>query len=161
MRDSLSKFTSLNFAIHTLAQPKTVSSSNYFSFVIHTYSSETDGRIKDIKCDSSLVSRPTSTSGGAATTDFYKCVVTREDGYDNNEVLRTFDEFVELYQLLLKTYPALRFGQTPPLVKFKETRNPSKRRLCVEQLIGEIVDLQAEISQVLIDYFFLVIQVIF
>ncbi|RNA20111.1 phosphatidylinositol 4-phosphate 3-kinase C2 domain-containing subunit alpha-like [Brachionus plicatilis] len=37
IHDSLGKFASINFAIHTLAQPKTVSSSNYFSFVAHIF----------------------------------------------------------------------------------------------------------------------------
>lgn len=37
IHDSLGKFASINFAIHTLAQPKTVSSSNYFSFVTHIF----------------------------------------------------------------------------------------------------------------------------
>lgn len=34
--DSLSTFTLFNFAIHTLAQPKTTNSSNMFSFITHT-----------------------------------------------------------------------------------------------------------------------------
>ena len=37
IHDSLGKFASINFAIHTLAQPKTVSSSNYFSFNTHIF----------------------------------------------------------------------------------------------------------------------------
>lgn len=37
IHESLSKISTLNFAIHTLAQPKTLSSTNYFSFVTHIY----------------------------------------------------------------------------------------------------------------------------
>ncbi len=143
IHESLSKFASFNFAIHTLAQPKTVNSSNYFSFVTHTYNAETDGRIVNIALD-----EQSSTDAG------FKCVITRETEYDSNEVFRSFDEFCELYQLLLRTFPTLRLVETPPLARFKEHKQLARRKQCIYLLLKDLMGLQAEISQSDIVYTF-------
>lgn len=136
IHESLSRFPSFNFAIHTLAQPKTVSSGNYFSFVTHTFNLETDGRIVNVTLDEENA------------VDTFKVVVTRETEYDSNEVYRTFDEFCELYQLLTKTFPSLRLTETPPFNRFKETKQLARRRQCVHFLLKDLMNLQPEISQV-------------
>lgn len=137
IHDSISKFASFNFAIHSLAQPKTVNSSNYFSFVTHTYNAETDGHIVNIALDD-------ENSSDAS----FKCVVARQTEYHTNEVYRTFDEFCELYQLLVKTYPTLRLAETPLFNRFKEAKQFIKRRQCVYLLLKDLMKLQPEISQV-------------
>jgi phosphatidylinositol-4-phosphate 3-kinase len=147
IHDSLSKFASFNFAIHTLAQPKTVNSSNYFSFVTHTFNANTDGRILTIRLEN------TSTTF-YSQTEMFKCSVIRETEYDKNEVFRTYEEFCELFQLLVKTFPAIRLDQTPHLKAFKETKPSHKRRQNVNLLINEILDLQSEISHSDIIYTF-------
>jgi hypothetical protein len=79
----------------------------------------------------------------------FKCLITRETEYDNNEVFRTFDEFCELYQLLTKTFPTLRLSDTLPLSKFKDIKSGGMRRFqAIEQLVKDIMSLQAEISHV-------------
>ena len=138
IHESLSRFPSFNFAIHTLAQPKTVSSGNYFSFVTHTFNTETDGRILNAALDEEN-----------STADTFKVAVARETEYDSNEVFRTFDEFCELYQLLSKRFPSLRLAETPPLNRFKETKQLARRRQCVYLLLKDLMNLQPEISQVI------------
>lgn len=78
----------------------------------------------------------------------FKCLVTRENECESNEVYRTFDEFCELYQLLVKTYPTLRLYNTPSLSKFKDTKNSTKQYTIVNFLLKEILNLTPEISQV-------------
>ena len=78
----------------------------------------------------------------------FKCIVKREIEFDTNEIYRTFEEFCELYQLLLKTFSTLKLQETPPLHEFKETKQTSRRRTVVESLLNDIQNLQAEISQV-------------
>jgi hypothetical protein len=148
VHDSLSKFASINFAIHTLAQPKTTSSSNYFSFVIHTFNAEMDGRIRAIHLEASRLNPSFSSSSSSPSSELFKCLVTRENEQDTNEVYRTFEEFCELYQLLIKIFPQLKLPNTPALNKFKEAAKGLKRRQYVELLINDITSLQSEISQV-------------
>ena len=45
----------------------------------------------------------------------FKCLVNREIEYDTNEVYRTFEEFCELYQLLIKTFTTLKMPETVSL----------------------------------------------
>ena len=78
----------------------------------------------------------------------FKCLVNREIEYDTNEVYRTFEEFCELYQLLIKTFTTLKMPETVSLNKFKETKQSNKRRQLVDSLIRDISCMQAEISQV-------------
>jgi phosphatidylinositol-4-phosphate 3-kinase len=148
IHDSLSKFASFNFAIHTLAQPKTVNSSNYFSFVTHTFNSKTDGKIVSIGLDK------TSSTMFYSQTEMFKVQISRETHYDKNEVFRSYDEFCELYQLLVKTFPAMRLNETPQLKVFKETKPSYKRRQNVDWLLSDILKLQTEISQSDIVYTF-------
>lgn len=86
----------------------------------------------------------------------FKCTIKRESEYDTNEVCRTFEEFCELYQLLLKTFPALKLQETLPLNKFKEAKQTFKRHQLIESLISEIQNLQAEISHVTFEIIFLI-----
>lgn len=74
----------------------------------------------------------------------------RESDFDSHDVFRSFDEFCELYQQLLKTFPALVLTQTPSLNKFKEAKTIAKRRQEIDQLIQDVLSLQPEISQVII-----------
>ncbi len=146
IHESLSKFASFNFAIHTLAQPKTANSSNYFSFLNHTFNAEMDGRIKSINIEKNILT-PSFNS-----FELYKCLVTRENDYETNQVYRTFDEFCELYQLLVKIFPVLKLPNSPPISKFKEAKNIYKRRQYIESLINDIMSLQPEISHVNFDF---------
>jgi hypothetical protein len=84
----------------------------------------------------------------------YKCVLTRENEYDNNEVYRSFEEYCELYNLLNKTFSTLRLNETLPFNKFKETKTYARRFQAVEQLLRDIFSLQGEISQSEIIYTF-------
>lgn len=83
----------------------------------------------------------------------YKCLVVRETEYETNEAYRTFEEFCELYQLLLKTFSNLKFDLTPSFSKFKETKS-LKRFRAIELFLKEICGLQAEISHSDIIYTF-------
>ena len=147
IHDSLSKFASFNFAIHTLAQPKTVNSSNYFSFVTQTFNANTDGRIVSVRLEN------TSTTF-YSQTEMFKCAVIRDTEYDRNEVYRTYEEFGELYQQLVKKFPAIRLDETPHLKVFKETKQSHKRRQNVASLIKDTLSLQGEISHSDIVYTF-------
>ena len=111
-------------------------------------SEHTDGKIKKINLEYNIL------SPAFGSSEMYKCLITRESEYDTNEVYRTYDEFVEFYQLLTKTYPSLRLEGTPHLKVFKETTKTDKRRQNVEALIVDITNLQAEISQSDIVYTF-------
>jgi len=160
IHDSMTKFASFNFAIHTLAQPKLVTSSNYFSFVTHTFNAHTDGRIVSIRLDDN------------ASTLFYdrtqmvKCRVVREVSSDTNEVYRTYEEFIELYALLMRTYPAMRFSdndktetsqqqqQQLTLKMFKDTKQSYRRRQNVALLLNNLQLLSPEISHSDIVYTF-------
>ena len=84
----------------------------------------------------------------------FKCSIVREIEYNNNEVYRTFDEFCDLYQLLIKTFPSLRLNETPPISKFKETKQYNKRFQAIELLVRDIFALSPEISQSDIIYTF-------
>jgi hypothetical protein len=150
IHDSLSKFASFNFAIHTLAQPKLVTSSNYFSFVTHTFNSNTDGRILSIRVDDTM------STMFYAQTQMIKCRVAREVPYDTHEVYRTYDEYYELYALLMRTFPAMRLNgeSTPSLKVFKETKQSYKRRQNVTLLIRDLQLLSPEISHSDIVYTF-------
>lgn len=75
-------------------------------------------------------------------------MVNRETEYDTNEVYRTYDEFIELYQLLTKTFTTLKLNDSVGLHKFKDTKQTFKRRQQVEILIKDIFKLSPEISQV-------------
>jgi hypothetical protein len=153
IHDSMTKFASFNFAIHTLAQPKLVTSSNYFSFVTHTFNANKDGRIVSIRLDDN------------ASTMFYdrtqmlKCRVVREVSSDTNEVYRTYEEFIELYALLMRTYPAMRFSDadketTITLKMFKDTKQSYRRRQNVALLLNNLQLLSPEISHSDIVYTF-------
>ena len=76
--------------------------------------------------------------------------MTRETEFDTNEVYRTFEEFCELYTLLLKTFPALRLPDTLSLSKFKEAKQVGRRHQLIHSLLKDVMSLQAEISQVII-----------
>jgi hypothetical protein len=76
-------------------------------------------------------------------------VVTRETEYETNDVYRTFDEFCELYSILLKVYPQLKLRDSVSYHKFKELKG-HKRRQGIEILLNDITKLQPEISQVII-----------
>jgi hypothetical protein len=78
----------------------------------------------------------------------FKCNVLRVNDYESNEVYRTFEEFCELYQLLLKTFPALKLPKTPSLNKFKEVKIINKRRVYIKLLLDDINNLQPEITRV-------------
>jgi hypothetical protein len=78
----------------------------------------------------------------------FKCLVTRESESESNEAYRTYDEFCELYQLLHKTYPALKLGNTPSLSKFKDSKSSTKQYNLVSVLLNDILNLKPEISQV-------------
>ena len=153
IHDSMTKFASFNFAIHTLAQPKLVTSSNYFSFVTHTFNANKDGRIVSIRLDDN------------ASTMFYdrtqmlKCRVVREVSSDTNEVYRTYEEFIELYTLLMRTYPAMRFSDGDKetqlsLKMFKDTKQSYRRRQNVALLLNNLQLLSPEISHSDIVYTF-------
>ena len=149
VHDSLSKFASFNFAIHTLAQPKTVNASNYFSFVTHTFNVQTDGKIVTICLDKTM------STMFYAQTDMFKCRVGREAPHDNHAVFRTYEEFSELYQLLVRTFPAMRLDETPALKVFKETRQSYKRRQYVDMLIRDI-----QVLLILMIYFYYISEIV-
>ncbi len=85
----------------------------------------------------------------------YKCGITRENEYDNNEVYRTFEEYCELYSLLTKTFPTLRLNETVPFNKFKDTKTYARRFQAIDQLLRDIFSLSAEISQVWLSFFYI------
>jgi hypothetical protein len=101
-----------------------------------------DGKIKSVKLGINLFNPAFNSS------ELYKCEVSRENEFETNQVYRTFDEFCELYQLLVKVFPVLRLQNTPPLSKFKDAKNIPKRRQYIESLIQDILHLQPEISHV-------------
>lgn len=78
----------------------------------------------------------------------FKFKVIRENEYDSHDVYRTFDEFCELYQMLLKEFPALKLPKTAPYSKFKENSKPLKKRLLMSSLIGDILNFNSEIRDV-------------
>lgn len=101
-----------------------------------------DGRINSIKLEKTVISQNNS-------SELYKCQITRENDYETNQVYRTYDEFCELYQLLVKVFPALKLQNTPLISKFKEAKNINKRRQYIESLIKDITSFQPEISHVI------------
>ena len=74
--------------------------------------------------------------------------MTRENELENNDAFRTYDEFCELYHLLLKTYPALRFPETLQLSKYKDTKDTQRRFNIISSFVVYIIQLSPEISQV-------------
>lgn len=72
----------------------------------------------------------------------------RENNDEKYEVYRTFDEFCELYQSLVKTYPQLKLTSTPVLNKFLNEKRSGKRKHLVGVLINDIFKLQPEIRDV-------------
>jgi len=149
IKESLTKiFPTLNYAIHSLAQSKANSNQNHlFPFVTQTYSKHTDGYLLSIHIDEDFSNL---TSAGE---EVFKCMVTRENDYQKNEVYRTFTEFCLLYKHLERIFPQLKLSNTPPLAKFRDLKG-QKRRIMVSFLINDILKLQSEIRDSDIVYTF-------
>jgi hypothetical protein len=78
----------------------------------------------------------------------YKCKVYRENECDTHDIYRSFDDFCDLYQLLLKEFPALKLPKTLSCSKFKESSKPHRQRINVSSLLSDILNLNSEIRNV-------------
>ena len=101
----------------------------------------TDGKITYIHVDEEYANQ---TSNGE---DVFKCIVSRENDYQQNEVYRTFEEFCKLYRYLLDTFTQLKLSNTPVIEKFKNLRS-NQRRFYVTVLINDLLKLTPEIRDV-------------
>ncbi|XP_077560079.1 phosphatidylinositol 4-phosphate 3-kinase C2 domain-containing subunit alpha-like [Haemaphysalis longicornis] len=122
-----SRFTQLNFFIHNIAQLRFTGDHNdglLLSFIPRTFTRESDGKIVSLK----VVSCKKCYEPEKHYT--YVVRVGREGQVEPMHVVRTYPEFLELYQKLVRVFPLAKFYPLPKgsLVGRSNTREVAERR---------------------------------
>ncbi|KAH7968509.1 hypothetical protein HPB52_009102 [Rhipicephalus sanguineus] len=123
-----SRFTQLNFFIHNIAQLRFTGDHNdglLLSFVPRTFSKDSDGRIVSLTVVRYLKCHEPEKHYT------YVVRVGRECQAEPMHVVRTYPEFLELYQKLVRMFPLAKFYPLPKgsLVGRSNTREVAQRRM--------------------------------
>nr|XP_037277445.1 LOW QUALITY PROTEIN: phosphatidylinositol 4-phosphate 3-kinase C2 domain-containing subunit alpha-like [Rhipicephalus microplus] len=123
-----SRFTQLNFFIHNIAQLRFTGDHNdglLLSFVPRTFTKDSDGRIVSLTVVRYLKCHEPEKHYT------YVVRVGRECQAEPMHVVRTYPEFLELYQKLVRMFPLAKFYPLPKgsLVGRSNTREVAQRRM--------------------------------
>uniref|UniRef100_A0A224Z520 Phosphatidylinositol-4-phosphate 3-kinase n=1 Tax=Rhipicephalus zambeziensis TaxID=60191 RepID=A0A224Z520_9ACAR len=123
-----SRFTQLNFFIHNIAQLRFTGDHNdglLLSFVPRTFTKDSDGRIVSLTVVRYLKCHEPEKHYT------YVVRVGREGQAEAMHVVRTYPEFLELYQKLVRMFPLAKFYPLPKgsLVGRSNTREVAQRRM--------------------------------
>ncbi|XP_002414050.3 phosphatidylinositol 4-phosphate 3-kinase C2 domain-containing subunit alpha [Ixodes scapularis] len=149
-----SRFTQLNFFIHNIAQLRFTGDHNdglLLSFVPRTFTKESDGRIVSLTvtgCHKRYEPEKHYT---------YSVKITRESQTSSIHVFRTYAEFLELYQKLVRMFPLAKFYPLSKgsFVGRSNTREVAERRKQdVEAFLLSLKKMAEEVSHCSLIYTF-------
>lgn len=149
-----SRFTQLNFFIHNIAQLRFTGDHNdglLLSFVPRTFTHETDGRIISlgvVDCQKRYEPEKHYT---------YVIRVIRECQTTSICIFRTFAEFLELYQKLVRVFPLAKFYPLSrgSIVGRSNTREVAlRRKIDVENFLRSLMSMAEEVSHCSLVYTF-------
>ncbi|XP_064480154.1 phosphatidylinositol 4-phosphate 3-kinase C2 domain-containing subunit alpha-like [Ornithodoros turicata] len=149
-----SRFTQFNFFVHNIAQLRFTGDHNdglLLSFVPRTFTHETDGRIISlgvVDCQKRYEPEKHYT---------YVIRVIRECQTPSMSVFRTFAEFLELYQKLVRFFPLAKFYPLSrgSIVGRSNTREVAlKRKVDVEHFLRSLMTMAEEVSHCSLVYTF-------
>ncbi|KAH6935257.1 hypothetical protein HPB50_004826 [Hyalomma asiaticum] len=149
-----SRFTQLNFFIHNIAQLRFTGDHNdglLLSFVPRTFTKDSDGRIVSLNVVRYLKCHEPEKHYT------YVVRVGRECQAEPMHVVRTYPEFLELYQKLVRMFPLAKFYPLPKgsLVGRSNTREVAQRRMQeLDAFLMSLTKMAEEVSHCSLVYTF-------